>query len=122
MIAGNSHEFFRGHGHDSSSINCIIRGLVVHLSVVPSNTMSVEPNQYQISKLKVEEDRVSSQNLATAEAEASIDTKVLNKNEKNGNYCYGFETDGMVDMDQLENLNGAILFPAIHIGSPLTGS
>ncbi|KAF3667612.1 hypothetical protein FXO38_01279 [Capsicum annuum] len=84
--------------------------------------MSVEPNQYQISKLKVEEDRVSFQNLATAEAEASIDTKVLNKNEKNGNYCYGFETDGVVDMDQLENLNGAILFPAIHIGSPLTGS
>ncbi|KAJ8551579.1 hypothetical protein K7X08_021594 [Anisodus acutangulus] len=80
----------------------------------------------------------SSENLA----DALIDTKDLDQNEKtnddkiiqiqnssietNGKYYYGFETDGTVDksyyMDQFENLNGVSLFPSIHIGSPLTGT
>lgn len=108
----------------SSSIR---RSIVQPSVIVPSSTMSVEPNEYLSSKVKVEEDLVTSQNLAVAEADASIDTKlVLNQNENNGNYCYGFETDGTVGksyyMDQLENLNGASFFPGIHIGSPLTGT
>ncbi|PHU00516.1 hypothetical protein BC332_30303 [Capsicum chinense] len=54
-----------------------IRQLVVHTSLVPSNTTSIDPDEYPSSKMKVEEDFVASQDLATAEADALTATKVL---------------------------------------------
>ncbi|MCD7448464.1 hypothetical protein HAX54_042598 [Datura stramonium] len=82
-----------------------IRPLVVQPSaadiVLRANTMSIEPNKYLSSKVKAEPDLDTSQNLAAAKADALTDTQVLDQN--------------------LENLNGASLFPGIHIGAPLTG-
>ncbi|MCD7469823.1 hypothetical protein HAX54_009073 [Datura stramonium] len=122
-----------------------IRPLVVQPSaadiVLRANTMSIEPNKYLSSKVKAEPDLDTSQNLAAAKADALTDTQVLDQNvkknddklkqiksfsiENSGKYYYGFETDRTVDksyyMHQLENLNGASLFPGIHIGAPLTG-
>ncbi|CAN4126315.1 unnamed protein product [Withania somnifera] len=100
--------------------------------IISSNTMSVEPNKNLSSKVKVEEDIVTSQTLVATH-------EVLGQNEKknddklkqiqsysienNGKYWYGFETDGMIEksyyMDQLEDLNVASLFPGVHIGSPI---
>ncbi|XP_009767100.1 transcriptional corepressor SEUSS-like [Nicotiana sylvestris] len=100
--------------------------------VVKSNATSGEPIEYLSSKVKVKEDLVASQNIAAAAAEDAIVGNVLKQKEKKdddkGKYCYGFETDGMVEksyyMDQLEseNLNGVSPFSGIHIGSPLNGT
>ncbi|KAK4359852.1 hypothetical protein RND71_022081 [Anisodus tanguticus] len=110
-------------------------GLLAPIEPVLNQPISTTPPYSSIGSLLVQP---SSKNLA----DALIDTKVLDQNEKtnddkiiqiqnssietNGKYYYGFETDGTVDksyyMDQFENLNGVSLFPSIHIGSPLTGT
>ncbi|KAJ8551577.1 hypothetical protein K7X08_021592 [Anisodus acutangulus] len=73
--------------------------------VQPCNATLVEPNEYSSSNMKVSEDLDTSKNLVAAEADALINAKVLDQNEKkngdkiesNGKYYYGFETDGAVD-------------------------
>ncbi|XP_070031348.1 transcriptional corepressor SEUSS-like [Nicotiana tomentosiformis] len=102
--------------------------------VQPSSTDRVViSNAASADRVKVKEDVVTSQNIAAAAAEDAIDDNdVLKQKEKKaddkGKYCYGFETDGMVEksyyMDQLEsdNLNGVSLFSGIHIGSHLNGT